>query len=100
MARFSLREIENAVDTVLNTEILWLKPNCWKRAMAMRRLLAENGRSVDIVFGVRHAASGVTGHAWLEGDGEVFGALDVDPPFTPYFRHPPGPASKPSGQNQ
>ncbi len=88
-ARFSIDEIETAVDAVLGANLLWFKPNCWKRSLAMRRLMRANGHEVDIVFGMR--SDRVAGHAWLENRQGPVGAATIDPRFVPYFRHPPAP---------
>ncbi len=93
--RFSPGEIEEAVDAVLSARFLWLTPNCWRRSLAIRRLLRSNGQDATIVFGMRLGSAGAAGHAWLERGGAVFGAAPVDSAFIPYFRYPPAPASGP-----
>jgi hypothetical protein len=93
--RFSAGEIEEAVDAVLSARFLWLTPNCWRRALAIRRLLKSNGQEATVVFGMRLGAAGAAGHAWLERGGAVLGAAPIDPAFVPYFRYPPASASKP-----
>jgi hypothetical protein len=63
-------EIVTAVDAVLGIDSLVFRPQCWKRAILLHRLLALRGYTTNIVFGVRPSAKdGVAGHAWLERDG-------------------------------
>ncbi len=88
-ARFSAGEIEEAVDAVLSVRFLWLTPNCWRRSLAIRRLLRSNGQDATVVFGLRLGAAGVAGHAWLESEGGAFGVTPIDPAFVPYFQYPP-----------
>lgn len=71
--------LANAVDLVLKSDLLAFKPICWKRAAVLHRYLALEGISTHILFGMRKEPNGsVSGHAWLESDGEVI--LEPAPP--------------------
>jgi hypothetical protein len=61
-----------AIDLLLSTDIWIFKPICWKRAAVLHRYLARNGTPTQIIFGVRNDSSAgeVTGHAWLESEGQ------------------------------
>ena len=61
-----------AIDLLLSADIWIFKPICWKRAAVLHRYLARNGISTRIIFGVRNDPfdGEVTGHAWLESDGQ------------------------------
>jgi len=73
------KRLANAVDLVLKADLLAFKPICWKRAAVLHRYLALEGISSHIVFGMRKETDGnVSGHAWLESNGEVI--LESAPP--------------------
>lgn len=68
-----------AIDLLLSTDVWMFKPICWKRAAVLHRYLARNGMPTRIIFGVRNDRSGtVTGHAWLEAEGQPI--LETTPP--------------------
>jgi len=63
--------LADAIDLLLKTELLILRPICWKRAAVLHRYLALNGVATRILFGVRRDPDGsVNGHAWLEAGGK------------------------------
>jgi hypothetical protein len=63
-------DLARAIDLLLSADILMFKPVCWKRAAVLRRYLARNGVATQIIFGVRNETDGkVSGHAWLEANG-------------------------------
>ena len=66
------KKLGEAIDLLLKTDLLILKPSCWKRAALLHRYLALNGIATRILFGMRREPDGsVSGHAWLESDGEA-----------------------------
>lgn len=74
-----------AIDLLLSSDVWMFKPICWKRAAVLHRYLSPRTR---IIFGVRNDAAGqVTGHAWLEADGEPI--LEATPPeYVTTYRFP------------
>jgi Transglutaminase-like superfamily len=67
----SQERLARAIDLVLSTDVWLFKPICWKRAGVLHRYLSRNGTQTRIIFGVRNDRSGkVTGHAWLEAEGQ------------------------------
>jgi hypothetical protein len=65
------QRLADAIDLLLKTELLILRPICWKRAAVLHRYLALNGVATRILFGVRREPDGrVNGHAWLEAGGK------------------------------
>jgi len=71
--------LARSIDLVLSADILFIKPICWKRAAVLRRYLSKNGIATRIIFGVRNEPEGkVSGHAWLEANGEPI--LEKAPP--------------------
>ena len=77
-----------AIDLLLSTDVWVFKPICWKRAAVLHRYLARNGTTTRIIFGVRNDRSGtVTGHAWLEAEGQPI--LETTPPeYVATYRFP------------
>ena len=72
-------ELARAIDLLLSTNIFIFKPICWKRAAVLHRYLSRNGVATRIIFGVRNETGGkVTGHAWLEANGQPI--LESAPP--------------------
>jgi hypothetical protein len=66
------KKLGQIVDRLLKTDLLILKPSCWKRAALLHRYLALNGMPTRILFGMRREPDGsVSGHAWLESGGEA-----------------------------
>lgn len=64
-------KLARTIDLLLSSDVWLFKPICWKRAAVLHRYLARNGTQTRIIFGVRNDTSGqVTGHAWLEADGQ------------------------------
>lgn len=74
-----------AIDLLLSTDVWMFKPICWKRAAVLHRYLSPRTR---IIFGVKNDSGGqVTGHAWLEADGEPI--LEATPPeYVTTYRFP------------
>jgi hypothetical protein len=67
--------LARSIDLLLSADVLMFKPICWKRAAVLHRYLAQT----RIIFGVRNDSSGkVTGHAWLEAEGQPI--LETTPP--------------------
>ena len=65
------KRLAAAIDLLLKTDLLILKPTCWKRAALLHRYLALNGITTRILFGMRRELNGsVRGHAWLEASGK------------------------------
>jgi hypothetical protein len=72
-------KLARTIDLLLSADIFFLRPICWKRAAVLRRFLAQNGVSTQIIFGVKNEDKGIlNGHAWLEVDGQPF--LEKTPP--------------------
>lgn len=75
----SQTELARAIDLLLSADVLIFKPICWKRAAVLHRYLLRNGINTQIIFGVRNDSGGdVTGHAWLEENGQPI--LENGPP--------------------
>ena len=71
--------LARAIDLLLSADVWVFKPICWKRAAVLHRYLARSGTPTRIIFGVRNDRSGtVTGHAWLEAEGQPI--LETTPP--------------------
>ena len=78
-AAVNQEELVRAIDLVLSANVLIFRPICWKRAAVLHRYLSRSGIPTRIIFGVRNETGGkVTGHAWLEHDGQPF--LESAPP--------------------
>jgi len=86
--------LARAIDQLLSIDLLIFKPICWKRAAILQRYLSLNGINSRIVFGVKNDSTGnVSGHAWLESNGQII--LETNPPdyvvtysFPPDANHP------------
>lgn len=78
----------HAIDLLLSTDVWMFKPICWKRAAVLHRYLGRHGTPTRIIFGVRNDKSGtVTGHAWLEAEGQPI--LETTPPeYVATYRFP------------
>ena len=63
------------------------RPLCWKRAILLRKFLAEQGHSSAVVFGVRNESGRLTGHAWLESNGSSIYEAET-PDYTVTYRFP------------
>ena len=71
--------LARAIDLLLSTDVWVFKPICWKRAAVLHRYLSQSGTQTRIIFGVRNDTTGtVTGHAWLEAEGQPI--LETTPP--------------------
>jgi hypothetical protein len=71
--------LARSIDLLLSADFLFIEPICWKRAAVLRRYLSRNGFATRIIFGVRNDTDGqVTGHAWLEANGQPI--LEKSPP--------------------
>ena len=71
--------LAQAIDLLLSADVLFLKPICWKRAAVLRRYLSKQGFPTKILFGVKPEDTGkVSGHAWLEFNGQPI--LENSPP--------------------
>jgi hypothetical protein len=67
--------LARSIDLLLSADVWMFKPICWKRAAVLHRYLSQT----RIIFGVRNDSSGkVTGHAWLEAEGQPI--LETTPP--------------------
>jgi hypothetical protein len=80
--------VVRVLDRLLATNFLWLTPTCWKRAPVLRRFLALEGITTQLVFGVRRKGDDqLSGHAWLEADGQP--VYEQSPPdYKITFRYP------------
>lgn len=80
--------LARAIDLLLSTDVWMFKPICWKRAAVLHRYLSQSGTPTRIIFGVRNDPAGtVTGHAWLEADGQPI--LETTPPeYVATYRFP------------
>jgi hypothetical protein len=78
------QRLARAIDLLLSADVWVFKPICWKRAAVLHRYLSQT----RIIFGVRNDASGnVTGHAWLEAEGQPI--LETTPPeYVATYRFP------------
>jgi hypothetical protein len=76
--------LARSIDLLLSSDVWLFKPVCWKRAAVLHRYLSQT----RIIFGVRNDSSGnVTGHAWLEADGQPI--LETTPPeYVATYRFP------------
>lgn len=71
--------VARLLDRLLKMNLWFLTPTCWKRAAILHRYLALSGIETRIVFGVRKEVARIlTGHAWLETDGQPI--FEVRPP--------------------
>jgi Transglutaminase-like superfamily len=81
-------KIVSLLDQLLSLNVLAFTPTCWKRAIILHRFLALQGLPTRIVFGVqRDAANKLSGHAWLEFQGQPFLEMQT-PQFVPTFSFP------------
>ncbi|HEU4432173.1 MAG TPA: lasso peptide biosynthesis B2 protein [Pyrinomonadaceae bacterium] len=80
--------LARSIDLLLSTDVWIFKPICWKRAAVLHRYLARGGTPTRIIFGVRNDPTGtVTGHAWLEAEGQPI--LETTPPeYVATYRFP------------
>ena len=76
-----------AVDAVLGMNRFVFRPVCWKRAILLRKFLAEQGHPSAVVFGVRTESGKLTGHAWLESNGSPIFEAET-PDYTVTYRFP------------
>ena len=81
-------KLARTIDLLLSSDVWLFKPICWKRAAVLHRYLARNGTQTRIIFGVRNDTAGqVTGHAWLEADGQPI--LEATPPeYITTYKYP------------
>ena len=81
-------QLARAIDLLLSMNVWIFKPICWKRAAVLHRYLSRSGTPTRIIFGVRNDNSGtVTGHAWLEAEGQPI--LETTPPeYVATYRFP------------
>jgi hypothetical protein len=73
--------LASLLDSLLAADFWVFTPTCWKRAPVLHRYLALNGIETRVLFGVRRDGNGgdaLSGHAWLEADGEPL--LEKTPP--------------------
>lgn len=72
-------QLARSIDLLLSADVLFIKPICWKRAAVLRRYLSKQGVATKIIFGVKPENKGtVSGHAWLESNGQPI--LEKSPP--------------------
>jgi len=81
------QELATAVDAVLGINRFVFRPVCWKRAILLRKFLAEQGQPSVVVFGVRNESGKLTGHAWLESNGAPIHESER-PDYTVTYRFP------------
>jgi Transglutaminase-like superfamily len=71
--------LARSIDLLLSADVLFIKPICWKRAAVLHRYLSKQGFATKIMFGVKPENKGkVSGHAWLELNGQPI--LENSPP--------------------
>ena len=73
--------VARLLDSVLAADFWVFTPTCWKRAPVLHRYLALSGIETRVLFGVRReggVGNALSGHAWLEADGEPL--LETTPP--------------------
>jgi hypothetical protein len=80
-------DLATAVDAVLGINRFVFRPVCWKRAILLRKFLAEQGHKSAVVFGVRNESGKLTGHAWLESNGSPIFEAET-PDYTVTYRFP------------
>ena len=80
-------QLATAVDAVLGMNRFVFRPVCWKRAILLRKFLAERGHASAIVFGVRNENGKLEGHAWLESNGSPIYEAET-PDYTATYRFP------------
>ncbi len=82
--RATQERLARSLDLLLSSDVWIFKPICWKRAAVLHRYLSQT----RIIFGVRNDAAGeVTGHAWLEAEGQPI--LETTPPeYVATYRFP------------
>ena len=85
---FDQTQLSSAIDALLKLNLFVFKPSCWKRATVLHRYFALAGVRTTIRFGVRKESGGeLTGHAWLELDGQPI--LESSPPaYTVTYCYP------------
>jgi hypothetical protein len=67
----TMARLGRAIDRVLGIDLFVFRRSCWKRAMVLHRFLALNGIESHINFGLQKGSAGnVSGHAWLEHQGQ------------------------------
>lgn len=81
------QQLATAVDAVLGMNCFVFRPVCWKRAILLRKFLAEQGHPSTIVFGVRTGSGKLAGHAWLESNGSPIYEAET-PDYTVTYRFP------------
>ena len=81
------QQLATAVDAVLAMNRFVFRPVCWKRAILLRKFLAEQGHPSAVVFGVRNESGKLTGHAWLESNGSPIYEAET-PDYTVTYRFP------------
>jgi hypothetical protein len=73
-------KLARLLDSLLAADFWVFTPTCWKRAPILHRYLALRGIRTRILFGVRREGDEVlSGHAWLEANGEPL--LEQTPPL-------------------
>jgi Transglutaminase-like superfamily len=80
-------KLARLIDLLLSADVWVFRPICWKRAAVLHRYLKQT----RIIFGVRPDSAGpagkVTGHAWLEVEGQPI--LEATPPeYVATYRFP------------
>jgi hypothetical protein len=79
------------LDSVLAADFWVFTPTCWKRAPVLHRYLALEGIETRVLFGVRRGGVGddpLSGHAWLEAEGQPL--LEATPPdYKVTYSYPP-----------
>lgn len=73
------RRIQRYADGFMRKSLFGGTPVCWKRAVAVHRLLPRGDADVRILFGVERGEKGdLMGHAWVELDGVALDGTDPD----------------------
>ncbi|MEW5871917.1 MAG: lasso peptide biosynthesis B2 protein [Chloroflexota bacterium] len=78
----AIRLTLNAIDRAARNHLYPM--TCLRRALALQRLLAQQGIPTDLRFGARLENGALAAHAWLEHHGQPVGeALPLEKRFTP-----------------
>lgn len=95
------RELRELADLAAVLERRSVPGICLKRSLVRYHYLSQIGVPLEVVFGARFVEGeqkDVTGHAWLEQNGEIYweSAENVTP-FTPIYRYSPATTSSTIG---
>ena len=75
-AALELERIVYLTDRLLWQNFWVFRPVCLRRSLVLFRYLRQSGYPVSICFGVSNADKTLSGHSWLELDGDVIAERD------------------------